>query len=338
MDKYRFLYFEEDDTSEMSANGKQVFVAKRINGKTMRNKANDNKDKKTLNNKVKKEDNNDYLILGLDKIKVVDEKPQNNSEKPPKSKKKNKKKKQKRNKNNKIVKFIIMLLLIIATVIFAFVSPIFNINEINVNGTEKIDVQTIISLSDLKIGDNIFKNNKIDIKNKIMENAYVDNVTIKRVLPNSIEINIKERKAKYQVQIMEGYIYIDYQGYILEKSEQKLDLPLIVGLNTSNEDLLTLKRIKDNDIDNINSLSKIINYSKEIGIYDYIAKINIENEEYILELDSVEKVAYLGDSTDIRNKLLYVKEFIEREKGEKGLIYVNGNINDGFKPYFRVEQ
>lgn len=338
MDKDRFLYFEEDDTSEMSANGKQVFVAKRINGKTMRNKANDNKDKKTLNNKVKKEDNNDYLILGLDKIKVVDEKPQNNSEKPPKSKKKNKKKKQKRNKNNKIVKFIIMLLLIIATAIFAFVSPIFNINEINVNGTEKIDVQTIISLSDLKIGDNIFKNNKIDIKNKIMENAYVDNVTIKRVLPNSIEINIKERKAKYQVQIMEGYIYIDYQGYILEKSEQKLDLPLIVGLNTSNEDLLTLKRIKDNDIDNINSLSKIINYSKEIGIYDYIAKINIENEEYILELDSVEKVAYLGDSTDIRNKLLYVKEFIEREKGEKGLIYVNGNINDGFKPYFRVEQ
>lgn len=336
MDKDRFLYFEEDDTSEMSANGKQVFVAKRINGTTTRNKANDDKDKRTLNNKVKKEENNDYLILGLDKIKIVDEKPQNNSGKPPKSKKKNKKKKQKR--NNKIVKFIIILLIIIATVIFAFVSPIFNISEINVNGTEKIDVQTIISLSDLKLGDNIFKNNKKDIKNKIMENAYIDNVTVKRVLPNSIELNIKERKAKYQVQIMEGYVYIDYQGYILEKSEQKLDLPLIVGLNTSNEELLTLKRIKDNDIENINSLSKIINYSKEIGIYDYIAKIDIENEEYILELDSVEKVAYLGDSTDIRNKLLYVKEFIEREEGEKGLIYVNGNINDGFKPYFRVEE
>ena len=38
MDKKHILQFEADDTSKMGINGKQVFFAKRINGKVTRNK------------------------------------------------------------------------------------------------------------------------------------------------------------------------------------------------------------------------------------------------------------------------------------------------------------
>ena len=94
MKKDDFLYFEEDDTSEMSANGKQVFVTKRINGKTTRNKVSDKKETNTLNKKQKQNDEKDYMILGLDKIKVVKDpiKQNSNSEMPKKANKSKKKK------------------------------------------------------------------------------------------------------------------------------------------------------------------------------------------------------------------------------------------------------
>ena len=44
------LYFEEDDKSELGVNGKKVFLAKRINGKTERNKG---KEKKNEEEKLK---------------------------------------------------------------------------------------------------------------------------------------------------------------------------------------------------------------------------------------------------------------------------------------------
>lgn len=345
MKKDDFLYFEEDDTSEMSANGKQVFVAKRINGKTTRNKVSDKKETNTLSKKQKQNDENDYMILGLDKIKVVKDTnmQDSNSETPKKEKNKKKKnskkqnKKRKKKKNNKFAKILILIIIVIATTVFAFVSPIFNINEIVVEGNEKIETETIISLSGLKIGNNIFKNNEQNIINNIKENPYVNNVKIKRVLPTTMEIIIEERNVVYQVQVIDSFVYLDYQGYILEKSSQKADVPLLEGLNTEQEKLLSDKRISNDDMENINAILKITDSAKNLDLYKEISKIKIENGEYILEFENEKKQAYLGDSSNMTNKMLYIQTILKSEKEKSGKIFVNGDFNNGFKAYFREE-
>lgn len=347
MKKDDFLYFEEDDTSEMSANGKQVFVTKRINGKTTRNKVSDKKETNTLNKKQKQNDEKDYMILGLDKIKVVkDPIKQNSNSEMPKKENKNKKntnnykkqnKKKKKKKSSKFIKILLLLLIIIATIIFAFVSPIFNINEIVVEGNKKIETETIISLSELKMGNNIFKNDKKDIVEKIKTNPYINSVVIKRKLPTTIEIDIEERSVAYQIQVIDSYVYLDYQGYILEKSSQKANVPLIEGLRTEQENLLNDKRISNDDIENINAILKIIDSAKKLSLYDEITKIKIENEEYVLEMENQKKQVFLGDSSNITNKMLYVQTILKSEKEKSGKIFVNGDFNNGFKAYFREE-
>ena len=62
----------------------------------------------------------------------------------------------------------------------------------------------------------------------------------------------------------------------------------------------------------------------------------MENKtNYILTLQELKKVIYIGDKNNLANKMLYVKAIIEREEGKEGKIFVNGKLNEGFEPYFR---
>lgn len=335
MKKEDYLYFEKDDASQMGINGKQVFVAKRINGKSSHNK----KNKESIGIKGEKTglDDNE-IIIGINKSydKKVEETKVNKKRKSKLKKAKNKKTK----KNNKIIaKFFGVFMLIIGVGVVALISPIFNIEKITVNGNTNINYSTIVSLSGLVKGENIFRFWIPNIKENIKENPYIDKVKIKRVLPNNIEISVIERKVAYQLKVIDSYIYIDYQGYILEKSNTSMNVPLLEGLKTTNDELLNKKRITEEDIYKLNDILKIIQIAKSSDIYDEITKIRIENsKEYVLELKKEQKLVYIGDIKDIANKMLYTKTILEKEEGNSGKIYVNGNVNNGFKPFFREEK
>ena len=55
-------------------------------------------------------------------------------------------------------------------------------------------------------------------------------------------------------------------------------------------------------------------------------------------LEEENKKVHLGDSTNLSNKMLYVMAIIEAEKGKQGDIFVNGDLNNKFQPYFREGQ
>ena len=231
-----------------------------------------------------------------------------------------------------------MILLIIGIGIFALVSPIFNIDEIKVLGNEKVDAETIESLSGIEKGKNIFQISKKNIVNDIKENSYINSVQVKRRLPGTIELDIEERKVAYQVKVLNSYVYIDYKGYILEVSSKQEKVPLVEGFTTDQDTLLNGKRLINNDIEKIRTILTIIETSKAIEINDLISKITIQNNEFVLELKKENKIIYLGEANDLTNKMTFVKTMLEKEKGNTGKIFVNGDINKGFKPYFREEK
>ena len=141
----------------------------------------------------------------------------------------------KKKKIKRIIKLITLLMIIIGGIVFALVSPIFNIKEIYVVKNEQISSDTIVSLSQLKIGQNIFKYSSRKVEKEIKTNPYIESVNIKRKFPDKIEITVKERQKNYNVEFLNGYAYINNQGYILEISEQKLELPIVQGISTEEE-------------------------------------------------------------------------------------------------------
>lgn len=252
--------------------------------------------------------------------------------------KKNKNSKGRRKKKNKkIIPIFGFFLLIIGLIVFILMTPIFNITNIEVKGNNHINQDNIISLSEIKKGENIFKISKKSIE-KIKENSYVDNAEIKKHLPGTVEIIIKEREVKYQINLISSFVYIDKNGYILENSTVKKEIPTIVGLSITENELINKKRLEKKDLENLNKITKIIDSAKKIEIDTLVTEINVEDENDIyLYLEAKQKKIYIGDTTNLTNKMLYIQKILEQEEGKKGIIFINKDISSGFKPYFREE-
>ena len=236
----------------------------------------------------------------------------------------------------KIFRIFLILGLFIALAVFAFVSPIFNISTIEVENNNQLTSDTIISLSGLKEGQNIFKFWSKNVENKIKENPYIEEVNVKRKLPNKVEIKVEERNKDFNVEYLNGYAYINRQGYILEISSTKQDLITIKGIITPVETLVAGNRLNNEDLKKLETVIQIVDICKNYDLDKKITYIDITNEnEYLMYLEQEQKLIHIGDSSNISDKILYVQAIVESNKGKKGEIYVNGNINNGFKPRFK---
>ena len=242
----------------------------------------------------------------------------------------------KKKRIKKVIKTLLLLAIIIGGICFALISTIFNIEDIKVNGNEQINADTIVSLSQLQVGQNIFKFYKEKVINDIKTNAYVENVKIKRKIPNKIEITIEERKQDYNVEFLNGYAYINNQGYILEISEQKLDLPVIKGISTPQEQIVEGNRLNDDDLEKLETVIQIMNICKSYDLDKKVSSIDItDSNDYIMEMNEEKKIIHLGNNSSLSNKMLYVPAILTENEGKEGTIYLNGDINGDFKPRFR---
>ena len=288
---------------------------------------------------------NDEIIIGMSSQvpKKSSAKSKKNSEK--KNKKPHNNNPQKNNKKVNNVKkkkiiisflFLIIIILIVVGIICFMKSSFFNINKINVKieNNKILTEAEIKDLSTINIGQNIYSINKKDIINSIKNNSYVENVKIKRKLPNAIEIQIEERTPKYQLKSDSQYIYIDEQGYILEVTSDAKDLTTIVGYQTT--DFTIGNKIEENDIEKINNIPQIIQELEKNNLLNELTSIDIKDKnDYIVNFENLHKLAHLGNMTSLNEKMNFVKEIMSKEQDYEGEVFVNVDLNNGEYPYFR---
>lgn len=287
-------------------------------------------------NNIQKEENE----FDFDTETVIGMTNKNNKKKQDEMKKEFAKKQRKRDKRLKRIKFFLKLILLIGVIsgiiAFATCSPIFNIQNIEVTNNKQLSPETIISLSELSVGQNIFKFWKNDVENKIKSNAYIESVELKRVFPNKLQINIQEREPKFSVPVLGEYAYINTQGYILEITQNQLNLPIITGISTKEEEIKPGNRLNNKDLTELEIILKIISAMKENQLDKEVTTIDISNKnDYIIYMQNEKKKIHLGDGSNLSNKMLYVIAIINEEKGKEGEIFANGDLNQKFKVYFR---
>jgi len=239
-------------------------------------------------------------------------------------------------KINKIIKLTTLLLLIIGGIIFALVSPIFNIKDIKVANNKKISEDTIISLSQLQIGQNIFRFNNNKIKKQLKTNPYIESVEVKRKIPNKVEIIVEERDRNYNVEFLNGYAYINNQGYILEISEQKIELPILKGISTESEKIVEGNRLDKQDLNKLETVIQIMNICRNYELDKKVSIIDISDKNnYSIYMEEEKKTIYLGDQSNLSNKMLYLPTVLEENQKKEGEIYIDKDNGNKFKAIFR---
>lgn len=227
------------------------------------------------------------------------------------------------------VKYSILLVILISSGIYFLLSPFFNIKEITVSGNTKITKEEIFSLSGIKLEENTFKLQIQQVEQSIKQNAYVEKVTVKRSLPDKIEINITERIPTFMLIFANAYVYINNQGYLLEVSKTTLDVPMMTGFLTPEEDIHVGNRLCSEDLQRLDQALQIMKSAESNGIGDLVTKINIsDKQDYILELKSEKKTVHIGDNSNLSTKMLYIISILEENKGVEGEIFVNTDLSN----------
>lgn len=228
----------------------------------------------------------------------------------------------------RLIKWTSLVVLLIGGGIYFLLSSFFNIHNIVVTGNEKITQEMIISLSGIELEKNTFKFSKSKVEQAIKTNAYIDSVKIKRKLPETIEIQITERKPAYMLTLGNAYVYMNTQGYLLEISLEKLKTPIITGILTPEEQIQEGNRLCSEDLQKLSSVIQIMDSANNNEIGKLITKINISDKQnYILELKSEKKNVHLGDTSNLSTKMLYIKKVLQNEKKKEGDIFVNTDLS-----------
>lgn len=239
----------------------------------------------------------------------------------------------------KLLTWTILMAMLIGILVFLSKSELFEVCKIEITGSNQISQETLIKLSGIDLGDNVFLSNTIKAENKISDNPYVKEVKIKRVLPDKIKIEVVEKQKTYMIATDEKVAYVDENGSILEVSNTKLDeLITLQGYSTSKEKIESAKTLNEEDIERLEDLQKILKSGEKIDLQSKIASINIQDKnDYVLNLPEYKKLIYIGDTSNLANKILYIEAILEKSQDVEGKIFVNGNLNKGFDPYFREE-
>ena len=238
----------------------------------------------------------------------------------------------------KVVKLVILLGIIIGVIVFATCSPIFNITNIEVLNNNRVSSETIISLSGINTNENIFRFIATKAINNIKQNAYIENVKIRRVLPNKVEIEVMEREPIFSIPVLGEFAYMSTQGYILEIAQNELSLPIIYGLKTTEEDITAGNRITEEDLVSLETILRIMSAMNDSGLSQKVTSIDISNEnDYSIYMQEERKTVHLGDGSNLSNKMLYIMAILEEEKDVAGEIFANGDLNSDFRVYFKEE-
>lgn len=252
---------------------------------------------------------------------------------------KNQRRIQKRKKRVKrILKWTSLILIIAGGITFALVSPIFDIQDIQIVNNEQVSSETIISLSGLSKGNNIFQYRTSKVEKQIKENPYIEEVKIDRVFPNEVKITIEERQKRFSLAFLNGYAYLTTQGYILEITNDPADYPIIQGASTPEEQIVAGNRLETNDLEKLGVVIQIMDAAKSCELDSKVTSIDMSDKnEYSIIMESEKKTIHLGDGSNLSNKMLWVKSILQDNQGIEGDIFVNGDLNNKFKPRFRAK-
>ncbi len=215
-----------------------------------------------------------------------------------------------RRKRNRQIKFKLFLLMTIISLIMVFVikSDLFKIDKIIVTGNTILDTNKIIESSRISKGENIFKTDTNKIRQNVEELSYVKEGKVRIKLPDTITIDLIERKEAFFIKNISAYIIVDDEGYILQQVDEKHKaLPVVLGLK--------IRQIKSgNNIftePKASLLEEFIVEANRLNILKLVEQIDIEiPEQAKIQLNNGIDIAF-GGLDNVKYKLGMLEEILK---------------------------
>ena len=223
---------------------------------------------------------------------------------------------------------------IVIGAIVAAVTVFLKVADVQVSGSTRYSAEDIVKTSGIETGDNMFMINKFEVANAILEEyPYIEQIKIRRKLPDTFTFEITERIAVAYVEVSRTRWLIDSNGYILEMvaKGEETKVPKVSGCEVVTPRAgseLVLKQEEQLPV-----LKEVLATLRYTGMYRDINRIEIGKLYDINLVYGNRFLVALGDTSSLSKKIEMLRAVIaELTDFDKGTINVSAVKEARFRP------
>lgn len=214
-----------------------------------------------------------------------------------------------------VVKWLIFTVFIAAVVLVSLsLTVLFKIETVNVSGDTRYSEEEIIELSQVRIGDNLWRTTSKNVTYELSTSLpYIKSVKVIREIPSGITLEVTETVPLYSIQKGKKFILIDESDKVLEENAKKKgETVLLKGLELLNTKAGTTLTVKS---------AEALSVAKEIISSASESSISL-TETDVTELNALTAVykgrirLEFGSRSDLEQKLKMASEIIKKLENE----------------------
>lgn len=222
-----------------------------------------------------------------------------------------------------LVTFVLSLILLVGLTVYKLsTSSEYILKKVEFKGNTVHVYDELLEASKLSVGDELYSISKSQIAGNIEELTYVEDVKIKRKLPDTLIITVNEYESKYMAynKDTDKYLRLNSQGVIIEeaKPEEKKDTELLVyGINFDDEIKFKTK-IVELEKEKLEFYERVKDVYDKIDFDKKITSIEFKEKTIILTLDY--DICIILEDNNLDYKLTFLKSILGEIQGKAGTI------------------
>ena len=224
----------------------------------------------------------------------------------------------------------IIFLVVSAAVLGVFVYvPFFTLNEIRLEGAKYLTEEDILRIGNIYMGEQLFRLETDVVQSRLSKDLRIEEVSVRRKLPHTLEIKIKERRPLATIICDYGYLDLDHDGTILDsyKTIKTMQIPMITGASV--RDLYIGDAVNDEIVKRILDFLQRLNEDT----LNKLSEIAIVEADYIVMYTATERAVQIriGKLERLDEKARLTEDFIrDLETNPHPVEYVDFNYTAPF--------
>jgi cell division protein FtsQ len=198
-------------------------------------------------------------------------------------------------------KLAIALVFVLVCFGLSFTS-IFTVDSIEVEGNSYFTDEEIINMSHAVTGKNIFYDaGKGQIKKYLTKNPYIQKVSVRRRLPSTLVIKVKERKQMAAIVYGDEYLVIDNEGRLLRRTDTMPKVTIVTGIKIKTMDIDSVIEA-ENQEDFENALD-MLNAADDGDIYFTRIEMKKDKMDGTMKVFIYDKLVCIGEYGEIMDAI-----------------------------------
>ena len=209
--------------------------------------------------------------------------------------------------------FLLLLLLFAGITAAIACTPIFSIRSIVIQGNSYVSKEDICQIAGVKEQQNIFVITTTDIQQRLLHDLRIEQATVRRVLPSTLEIQVTERIPLATVACQYGFLDLEQNGMVLDayKKLKAPTLPAITGVTVP--DVYIGDRVEQEMVQKVLVFLAALDEEGR----KQLSEVNIASAQHLIAYTTGGVQIRLGDVSKMEEKAAHTQAFLRELKTMK---------------------